>query len=211
MKDRVVQHPHRYQLIPVAGQEGTYDIIAKPGTITEPGTPINKATLFSDATAALYGLTGEDAVVDKALSNVTKVAQSASKSYGNVTYTDSMTANSSITKRISIGAGKKFGRAIVATGVSSHSMGIMVEFCTAPSKTLMVGSLNTYPVAGSARSRRHLGSVTEQSPGFGAGATGNYYTIVKEFYINGSNIDIIFEHNHGTAQNLNCVIDWEVW
>jgi len=79
MKDRVVQHPHRYQLVPVAGQPDIYDIIAKPGTITEPGTPINKATLLSDATATLYGLTGEDATVDGALQvisyNVTLLPQ----------------------------------------------------------------------------------------------------------------------------------------
>lgn len=67
MKDRVVQFPHRYQLIPVAGEEGTYDIVAKPGAITEAGTPINKATLLSDETADLYCLTGDDATVDNAL------------------------------------------------------------------------------------------------------------------------------------------------
>lgn len=66
MKDRNVQFPHRYQLIPVAGEEGVFDIIAKPGTVTEAGTPLNKATLLSDATAALYGLTGEDTTVDGA-------------------------------------------------------------------------------------------------------------------------------------------------
>jgi hypothetical protein len=70
LKDRVVQFPHRYQLVPVAGESDTYDIIAKPGTITEAGTPINKATLLSDETAALYDLTGNDATVDKALGNV---------------------------------------------------------------------------------------------------------------------------------------------
>ena len=73
MKDRITQYPHRYQLVPVSGQSDTYDIIAKPGTVTEVGTPLNKATLFSDETAALYGLTGGDAVVDMAL----KLASSA--------------------------------------------------------------------------------------------------------------------------------------
>ena len=66
MKDRITQYPHRYQLVPVSGQSDTYDIIAKPGTVTEPGTPLNKANLLSDTTANLYGLTGADANVDKA-------------------------------------------------------------------------------------------------------------------------------------------------
>ena len=67
MKDRITQYPHRYQLVPVSGQSDTYDIVAKPGTITEPGTPLNKANLLSDTTANLYGLTGDDATVDGAL------------------------------------------------------------------------------------------------------------------------------------------------
>lgn len=67
MKDRVTQFPHRYQLVPVAGQADTYDIVAKPGTVTEEGTPINKANLLSDETAELYELVGDDANVDKAL------------------------------------------------------------------------------------------------------------------------------------------------
>lgn len=68
MKDRITQFPHRYQMVPVAGQPDTYDIIAKPGTITEVGTPINKATLLSDATAALYGLEGATATPNDVLS-----------------------------------------------------------------------------------------------------------------------------------------------
>ena len=46
MKDRITQYPHRYQLVPVSGQSDTYDIIAKPGTVTEPGTPLNKANYY---------------------------------------------------------------------------------------------------------------------------------------------------------------------
>lgn len=63
MKDRIVENPHRYQLIPT-GESNTYDIIAKPGTITEEGTPINKATLLKDETAGLYGLPNTATVDD---------------------------------------------------------------------------------------------------------------------------------------------------
>lgn len=68
MKDRVVEHPNRYVLLSVDGQADTYDLIPKPGTITEPGTPINKATLLKDETALKLGLTEENANVDKMLS-----------------------------------------------------------------------------------------------------------------------------------------------
>lgn len=45
--DRVVQYPHRYQLNAVSGQLNTYDIIPVPGTVTEEGTPINRALLIA--------------------------------------------------------------------------------------------------------------------------------------------------------------------
>lgn len=70
MKDRITQFPHRYQLVPVSGQTDTYDIVAKPGTISEAGTPINKASLLKDETANLYGLEGQDKTVNEALRKI---------------------------------------------------------------------------------------------------------------------------------------------
>jgi hypothetical protein len=67
MKDRVVEHPNRVRLVPVAGQDGVYDAVAVPGTITEPGTPINKALLLSDSTAMLYGLSEANANVNRSI------------------------------------------------------------------------------------------------------------------------------------------------
>lgn len=55
MKNRIVEHPNRYRLKPVEGENGVYDLEPEPGGVTEVGTPINKATLLSDETAALYG------------------------------------------------------------------------------------------------------------------------------------------------------------
>ena len=43
VKDRLVQYPRRYQMVEV--QPGIFDLIPVPGTITEEGTPINKAYL----------------------------------------------------------------------------------------------------------------------------------------------------------------------
>lgn len=59
MKDRTVQYPNRYKLTPVGGTSDTYDLTAVPGTVTEPGTVLNKANLLTDATAAGLGLSGD--------------------------------------------------------------------------------------------------------------------------------------------------------
>jgi hypothetical protein len=56
MTDRIVQYPGRYKLTLVAGTTDTYDLEAVPGTITATGTPYNKASVLTDATAALMGL-----------------------------------------------------------------------------------------------------------------------------------------------------------
>ena len=50
----------------VPGTDDIYDFIPAPGEISEEGTLINKATLLSDATAAMYGLSA-DAVPDDIL------------------------------------------------------------------------------------------------------------------------------------------------
>lgn len=67
MKDRIVQYPNRYQLVPVAGQNSVYDIQAVPGVVTEAGTPVNKGSLLSDTTDGLYGGVG---TVDAGLSKI---------------------------------------------------------------------------------------------------------------------------------------------
>lgn len=62
MQDRVSLYPGRVKLVPVAGQENTYDMV-RADSPTQEGTPLNKDSLLKDATAALYGL-GSDAVPD---------------------------------------------------------------------------------------------------------------------------------------------------
>ena len=64
MKDRVSLYPGRVKLTPVSGQENTYDMV-RADEPTQEGTPLNKATLLKDATAALLGL-DDNAVPDDA-------------------------------------------------------------------------------------------------------------------------------------------------
>lgn len=56
MKDRISQFPGRVTLTPVSGQANTYDL-TRADQPTQEGTPLNKASLLKDATAALFGKT----------------------------------------------------------------------------------------------------------------------------------------------------------
>ena len=51
MQDRVSLYPGRVKLEPVAGQANTYDL-TRADQPTQEGTPLNKASLLKDATAA---------------------------------------------------------------------------------------------------------------------------------------------------------------
>lgn len=65
MKDRVSLYPGRVKLVPVSGQENTYDMV-RADEPTQEGTPLNKSSLLTDATAALFGL-GSGAVPNDVL------------------------------------------------------------------------------------------------------------------------------------------------
>ena len=73
MQDRVPLYPGRVKMTPVAGQANTFDMV-RADDPTQAGTPLNKATLLKDATAALYGL-GTGAVPDDVLAELGKYKQ----------------------------------------------------------------------------------------------------------------------------------------
>ncbi|MBQ3860838.1 MAG: hypothetical protein II779_09930 [Clostridia bacterium] len=69
MKDRIPTKPGRVKLTP-SGDGENYYILERADEPSEAGTPLNKASLLSDATAALMGLTGADPTVNDALASV---------------------------------------------------------------------------------------------------------------------------------------------
>lgn len=73
MQDRIPLYPGRVKMTPVAGQANTYDMV-RADDPTQVGTPLNKATLLQDATAALYGLTSS-AVPDDVFAAIGKYKQ----------------------------------------------------------------------------------------------------------------------------------------
>lgn len=73
MNDRIPLYPGRVKMTPVAGQANTFDMV-RADDPTQAGTPLNKATLLKDATAALYGL-GTGAVPDDVFAELGKYKQ----------------------------------------------------------------------------------------------------------------------------------------
>lgn len=45
LTDRIVEHPGRVKLTPVAGEENTYDVERAEGEVTQPGTELNSENL----------------------------------------------------------------------------------------------------------------------------------------------------------------------
>lgn len=66
MQDRIPTYPGRVKLTPVSGD--LYDM-ERADQPTQPGTPLNKESLLTDATAALFGLTSA-AVPDDVLAAI---------------------------------------------------------------------------------------------------------------------------------------------
>lgn len=79
MQDRVSLYPGRVKLTPVAGQENTYDMV-RADSPTQEGTPLNKANLLTDATAALFGL-GTDAVPNEVLGVLSRLHSGLGNEY----------------------------------------------------------------------------------------------------------------------------------
>lgn len=58
MKDRSVEYPGRMQMTDVlTGDVYIFDVERAEGNVSEAGTPYNKASVLSDATATALGLT----------------------------------------------------------------------------------------------------------------------------------------------------------
>lgn len=73
MKDRASLYPGRIKLIPVPGQENTYDMV-RADQPTQDGDPLSKETFLKDVTAALFGL-DNSAVPDDVLAWIGKYNQ----------------------------------------------------------------------------------------------------------------------------------------
>lgn len=76
MYDRIPTKPGRVKITPEGGQPPYYAVMEMADDPSVVGTPLNKATLLSDATAALVGL-GADAIPDTMFSKLKSLIDSA--------------------------------------------------------------------------------------------------------------------------------------
>ena len=135
MKDRVSIYPGRVKLVPVAGQENTYDMV-RADSPTKEGTPLNKDSLLKDATAALFGL-GTDAVPDevfallKTLVDDAKTSADAKLRIENVEYVGTGTSGESGNTSLIVPIWTKF---VIISGVTNSGYGRGIGIFAKPKK-----------------------------------------------------------------------------
>lgn len=105
MQDREPTYPGRVTLTPVFGLANTYDMERADRPLQE-GTPLNKASLLKDATAALFGKTNA-AVPDDILGLLSKSALAQIQEKYTKTTIGTLTVGSTITLNVS-GVPKEF-------------------------------------------------------------------------------------------------------
>jgi len=126
---------------------------------------------------------------------------------GAVTYSESLAANTSITKSIAIGNGKMRGMAVIGSK-------IIVHFGTDSAISKFSGFV---ALDSSSDGRAWIGETDSYlSGGFvtikGYQACGDAAIKITAIKINGTNIDITFKNdNLTTAKNISTTINWEVW
>lgn len=126
MQDRVPKYPGRVTLIPVQGLENTYTM-KRADEPTQPGTPLNKSTLLTDATANLMG--GAVQTPDDAFKRLLLLSQTGGMVTAQVTSSDgSPVKNLKVTGLLDIAKKPVFtdsgGRAVGIAEVGKRTIGI---------------------------------------------------------------------------------------
>ena len=100
MIDRVSANPGRVLITPESG-EAYYATLTRADNPTVEGTPLNKSTLLTDATAALFGL-GSNAVPDDVFEKINESIDNINEKMTKFT-TGSYTGNGDQSRTISLG------------------------------------------------------------------------------------------------------------
>lgn len=142
MKDRVPLYPGRVKLNPVAGQTDVYDLIRADQPQQE-GTPLNKATLLTDATAEAIGLTGDPTVNDALYALMRNIQPAVLNVYTIPSSTVKATLDNTVVTASSNAQGKatlklyQFGTWTITITTSSNTI----------TKSLVVDKISTYTLA----------------------------------------------------------------
>ena len=120
MQDRVSLYPGRVKLVPVAGQENTYDMV-RADSPTQEGMPLNKANLLSDdAEIALFGV-ANDRTVSEAFAGIGSKLKLIMSDMASITVTVTDQAGNAVKNALVEGIYSDSGSAVYtnASGVAS--------------------------------------------------------------------------------------------
>ncbi len=120
MQDRVSLYPGRVKLIPVTGQENTYDMV-RADSPTQKGMPLNKENLLSDdAEIALFGV-ANDRTVSEAFAGIGSKLKLIMSDMASITVTVTDQAGNAVKSALVEGIYSDSGSAVYtnASGVAS--------------------------------------------------------------------------------------------
>lgn len=125
MQDRVSLYPGRVKLVPVAGQENTYDMV-RADSPTQEGMPLNKANLLSDdAEIALFGV-ANDRTVSEAFAGIGSKLKLIMSDMASITVTVTDQAGNTVKNALVEGIYSDSGSAVY-TNTSGVASGYIAE------------------------------------------------------------------------------------
>jgi len=177
--------------------------------------------LYTAIVNAILGQITDGSLTDVKLSDVAgqikeRVATHFNKNVecGYAVYSDSIPANSSLTKTIAAGVmAHKSGKLVIRqnielTSVNNYKNGVFLTVSADGDNNLIVAGAYTTYNNHSAYSRRVNGTITTTTQAtLDCGTIG---IIIDKAYIEGENIIIIFKNTTAGELSLNCSVDWEV-
>lgn len=167
MQDRLSENPGRVLITPENGP-AYYATMTRADNPTRNGTPLNKASLLKDATAALFGL-GPDAVPDSVLSFLGKYNQHWWKRRTNSGYVESKGEAKSVVLYTTSAMGDAYSKFNVSDSVNISSTGVV---SLNNPQTVKVSSSNSTALNG------------KYFEGNGYGDSGIYYGASDTFWVN---------------------------
>ena len=125
MQDRVSLYPGRVKLVPVPGQENTYDMV-RADSPTQEGMPLNKENLLSDdAEIALFGV-ANDRTVSEAFAGIGSKLKLIMSDMASITVTVTDQAGNAVKNVLVDGIYTEAGGAVY-TGIDGVASGLIAE------------------------------------------------------------------------------------
>lgn len=131
---------------------------------------------------------------------------------GNATYTDTLSALQTLVKTIPLADDFINGRAVI-TNVVNDLFSVIVHYDTIQTNTMASGfyQLAGGEEAGAARSRITSSTVTDLGePSFGRFITNSANVLIKDIFINGQDLQIVFEEVNSISSPINVKVEWRV-